>query len=113
MGLQNVRTENGITIVELHGRLNVGPSLADAEAAMQNLLKEGCNKILVDLRSLDYIDSASLGMLTACRNQLLEKGGQIRLAGAHGTIARILKVIHMDKIMPVDETVEAAVAAFS
>ncbi|MFM2124586.1 MAG: hypothetical protein RL328_1037, partial [Acidobacteriota bacterium] len=36
-----------------------------------------------------------------------------RLTGAHGTIARILKVIHMDKIMPVDETVEAAVAAFS
>lgn len=113
MGLQNVRTENGITIVELHGRLNVGPVLADAETEMHRLLKEGHDKIVVDMRSLDYIDSASLGMLTACRNQLADRGGHVRLAGAHGTVARILKVIHMDKIMPVDDTPEAAIAALS
>jgi anti-sigma B factor antagonist len=113
MSLENVRTENGITIVELHGRLSVGKNLADIESEMQKLIKDGTTKLVVDLRSLDYIDSASLGMLTACRNQLVDKGGQIRLAGAHGTIARIFKVVHMDKIIPCDETIEAAVAALA
>ena len=114
MALQNVRTtENGVTIVELHGRLSVGKGLADIETEIQDIIKGGCTKLIVDLASLDYIDSASLGMLTASRNQLTNTGGQIRLCRAHGTTARVLKVIHMDKIMPVDETLEESQAALA
>ena len=37
----------------------------------------------------------------------------MRLAGAHGVPARVFKMIHMDKIMPVDENLDAALAALA
>ena len=114
MSLQNVRTtDNGITVVELHGRLALGKGLAEAEEELHKIVKDGCKKLVVELSSLDYIDSASLGMLTGACSQITAAGGSMRLAGAHGVPARVFKMIHMDKIMPVDENLDAALAALA
>ena len=114
MATRKTRTvEPGITIVELAGRLNVGKNLSAVEKALLELIGAGSRKLILDLSKLDYIDSAGIGALTGCRNKMVESGGQIRIAGAHGTTARTFAVIQMNRIMPVDPDVAAAQKAFS
>lgn len=114
MATRKVRTaEPGITIVELSGRLNVGKNLSAQEAAIQALIAAGCRKLIVDFSKLDYIDSAGIGVMAGCRNKMHEAGGQMRIAGPQGVIARTFRVIKMDKIIPVDPDVAAAQKAFA
>ncbi len=105
--------EPGITIVSLSGRLNVGKNLSEAQTMIAELIRFGARKIILDLSAVDYIDSASLGMLTGCHTEMQEAGGQLRIAGAQGPVDRTLHVIHMEKIMPVDASVDIATKALS
>lgn len=109
MATRKLRTvEPGITVLEISGRLNVGTHLTKTETQISQLIQMGSRKLVLDFSKLEYIDSASIGMLTGAHKEMLESGGQIRLAGAQGPAARTLKLIHMEKIMPVDADVAAA-----
>ncbi len=112
MATRKLRTvEPGITILEISGRLNVGTHLTNTETQISQLIQMGSRKLILDFSKLDYIDSASIGMLTGAHREMLEAGGQIRIAGAQGPAARTLKLIHMEKIMPVDADVATALKA--
>ena len=109
MATRKLRTvEPGITILEISGRLNVGTHLSQTESQISELIHMGSRKLILDFSKLEYIDSASIGMLTGAHKEMLEAGGEIRIAGAQGPAARTLKLIHMEKIMPVDVDVAAA-----
>lgn len=114
MATRTVRTvDPGISIVALTGRLNVGKNLSEAQTLIAELIAFGARKIILDLSELDYIDSAGIGMLASCRNEMQEVGGQIRIAGAKGPIERTFQIIKMDKIIPVDADVDIALQALA
>jgi anti-sigma B factor antagonist len=114
MATSTVRTvEPGITIITLSGRLNVGRNLSAVQTQIQEFIQFGARKIILDFSGVEYIDSASLGMLTGCHTEMQDAGGQIRIAGAQGPVDRTLHVIHMEKIMPVDASVDIALKALS
>lgn len=109
MATSSVQTvDPGITIVALSGRLNVGKNLSATHETILDLVRNGARKIILDLSTLDYIDSASIGMLAECHTEIQEAGGQIRIAAAQGPVERTFHVIHMEQIMPVDATVDIA-----
>ena len=112
MATSAIRTvEPGITILEISGRLNVGTHLTKTETQISELIHMGSRKLILDFTNLNYIDSASIGMLTGVYKEMLEAGGELRLAGAQGPALRTLQLIHMEKIMPVDADVAAAQSA--
>lgn len=114
MATRTVRTvDPGISIVALTGRLNVGKNLSEAQTLIAELIAFGARKIILDFSELDYIDSAGIGMLTSCRNEMLEAGGQIRIAGAKGPIERTFQIIQMAKIIPLDANVDASLQVLS
>jgi len=114
MATRTVRTlDPDITIVSLTGRLNVGKNLSEAQTVIGELIQFGARKLILDLTELDYIDSASIGMLAGCHTEMQEAGGQVRIAGSKGPVERTFQVIHMEQIMPVDATVDIARQALS
>jgi anti-anti-sigma factor len=96
---------NGTTIMELAGRLNVGNNLTTVETAIFEAIRSGQKALVIDVSKLEYIDSASLGMLIGCHKAANEVGAEIRIAGPQGIVARTMKLIQMDKVVPVDEAV--------
>ena len=110
MSLRNARIQDGIAIAELHGSLK-GPSQTDAEAGLQKILREGCSKLVLDLRRLDELDSACLSLLVSSGSTVGR--GRMRLVVTSGMAWRILRLTRLDKILPVDDSVEAAIAALS
>lgn len=100
--------EPEVTVLEISGRLSLGNSLQSIETSIQRLIAEGVRKLVVDLSGLNYIDSSGIGLLVSCSGDMEQSGGQMRIAGAHGTVARALDVAHVDRITPLDLDVESA-----
>ena len=107
------KLENGITVVEISGRLNLGNSLLGIESGIKRLIETGARKLIVDLTEVNYIDSSGIGMLVACAGQLEQSSGRMRIAGASGAVAKAFEIVHMERITPLDATVEEGVAGFS
>ena len=114
MAPSTVRTvEPGITVLEVAGRLNVGRNLTAIQTQIGKLIKDGARKLILDFSKLDYIDSASIGMVIGCGEDMKEAGGQMRIAGTHGHTARTLDTIQMDKVMPLDADLDTALRMLS
>ena len=101
--------EPNLTVVELSGHMNLGNELMSLESAVKRLIEEGARKLVIDVASLDYIDSAGIGMLVGCNGQMDRTGGKMRVCGARGTVARAFEIVHMDRIMSLDADVDTAI----
>jgi anti-anti-sigma factor len=110
--IQTRAVEPDITVVELSGRLNLGNTLQSIESAIHKLIDEGARKLVIDLASLTYIDSAGMGMLIGCNGRMEQAGGSMRIAGAKGMVASSFAVAHVERIVPFHADAEAACGAF-
>ncbi len=74
-----VRTQDGVKVVKLKGRLCMGPPLDQFNATMMDLLGQGQNKIILDLEEMPAVDSSGIGMLMRHLTSAKQGGGAIRL----------------------------------
>ena len=102
----------GITVFEISGRLNLGNSLISIESGIKKLIDQGARKLIVDLTDVNYIDSSGIGMLVACAGHMEQSNGRMRIVGASGTVSKAFSVVHMERIAPLDESIEQAAAEF-
>lgn len=63
------------------------------------LVNGGALKILVDLKKLDYIDSAGIGVLINTAKMIRLKKGDIMIANVSESIWDIFKVINLEKFI--------------
>jgi anti-sigma B factor antagonist len=104
--------EPATTVVEIGGRLHIGNSLTYLETSVKGMVADGSLRMVIDLTGLDFIDSAAIGMLISCSGTMDHAGGVLRIAGAHGTVAKTFEVVHMDRIVALDADVEASLRNF-
>ena len=106
------RVEPDITIFEISGRLNLGNLLQSAENAIRSLIDGGARKLVIDLTGLTAIDSSGIGMLISSAGHMDQLGGQLRVAGAQSTVAKVLETVHMDRIIPLDADLTRSCGSF-
>jgi anti-sigma B factor antagonist len=112
-GTKTHRVEPDITVFEISGRLNLGNMLQSIESAIRGLIEGGARKLVIDLTGLSSIDSSGIGMLIGCGGQMEQLGGQMRLAGAQGPVAKVFDMVHMQRIVPLDADLASACGSFS
>ncbi len=97
-----------VTVVEVSGRLHLGNSLSYAENSINRLIDDGARKLVIDMTRVDYIDSSGLGMLIFCGGHMEQSGGRMRVAGASGSVVRILEISHADRVLQLDPDLASA-----
>lgn len=112
-GTKTYSVEPGITVFEITGRLTLGDLLRSIEQSLQNLISSGVRKLVVDLTGLTFIDSSGIGVLVSCGGLMDSQGGQLRLAGAQGPVAKVFEIVRMRQILPMDPDLASACAKFS
>ncbi len=100
--------EPDITVLEISGRLQLGNLLQSVESSIRALLDGGARKLVIDLTGLNTIDSSGIGMLVSCSGQMEQRGGQMRVVGSHGDVARVFDMVHMHRILPLDADLASA-----
>jgi anti-sigma B factor antagonist len=105
----NIRVvEPATTVVEISGRLTLSDALTYAETSIKRHIADGSRKMAIDLAGLTSIDSAGIGMLISCGGEMEQAGGVLRVAGAHGAVAKTFEIVHMGRIVALDADVESA-----
>jgi anti-sigma B factor antagonist len=94
-------------IVDVEGEVDVftAPKLREQIIA---LLTGGSHRIVVNLEKVGFMDSTGLGVLVGGLKRVKEKEGTLALAGAHGTVLRVLNVTGLNSVFPMHDTVEQA-----
>jgi anti-sigma B factor antagonist len=68
-------------------------------------------RLLIDLSEVPFMDSAGLGALIGGIRRAREAQGDVSVACSRPTLTRLLHTTGFDRIVPVTETVDAAVQA--
>lgn len=93
-------TENGSSrTVRLEGTCDLATA-PDLRNALQPLLPPEVTEVVVDVTELDFIDSTGLGVILGAMRRLREGSGVLRIAGATGTVRRVLEITDLDKVIP-------------
>ncbi|HVN06689.1 MAG TPA: STAS domain-containing protein [Bryobacteraceae bacterium] len=100
----------GTAVIALEGNVMRGPEGERIETVLQDLLGQGCRKVIFDLTGVKRIDSTGIGRFISSLNRIEETGGKLRMAGAQGYVRECFRVTRLDTIFKFCETVEDAVA---
>jgi len=70
-------------------------------------------RVVIDLSEVPFMDSAGLGALIGGIRRAREHGGEVAVACSRPTLTRLLHTTGFDRIVPVTETLDDAVAALA
>ena len=73
---------------------------------------ERSTRVVFDLGKLRFIDSSGLGAFISCLRKLSSKGGDMKLCGMSRQVRTVFELVRMHRILDIQETREAAIAAF-
>lgn len=94
------REKEGIAILELKGRITVGPEASALREKITELNNAGLRNVALDLGGVDYIDSTGLGALVICATSLRKSGGNMKLVNLN---RRNIELLVMTKLATVFE----------
>jgi anti-sigma B factor antagonist len=107
------RDVNGVTVLEIEGRIVLGEESNAFREKVKSLLAAGKKKIVLNLSNVSYIDSAGLGTLVATFHSARAQGATLKLSHLG---AKFKEVLQVTKLMTVFDTYEnegAAVQSFT
>jgi len=105
-----VERHGGAVLARLAGEIDLSNASEVEDAVTAGLA--GATAVAVDLAGLSYLDSAGLALLSRLAGRLVGPGGALRLVVPPGAVVgRTLAISGLSVAIPVDETVEAALAA--
>jgi anti-sigma B factor antagonist len=85
-------------------------SAPDFKARMAGALTGATPKVVLDLSPVAFIDSAGLASILSLVKGLPE-GGELRIAGARDAVRAVFRLTRLDKVLPLHDDLEDAVAA--
>jgi anti-anti-sigma factor len=110
MSVEAKQLDSGVAVVTITGRLAMGAETERLDAAVKSLLQKDQKKFVLDITTLDYVDSSGIGMLVSCLTNVKKAGGELKLAGASPRIRRIFVMTGVDTMMPMFDTLADAMA---
>ena len=97
----NQRQREGITVLDLKGRITVGPEASALREKVAALDLAGERKLIFNMAEVDYIDSTGLGALVVCATGMRKKQGNVKLVSLS---RRHIELLVMTKLATVFET---------
>jgi len=108
-----VSEANGISVLEVRGRLTIGEPSEQLHEALQSVIHAGAQKMVVNLDGVPQIDSSGISTLVRISIRLTREGGALRLVCGPGRVRDALTVTRLVEAIPTYETDSAALKDFA
>src|ERR1700752_472449 len=106
------RQVNGVTIVDLSGRITLGEGSVVLRDSIRDLIGKGQKKILLNLGDVTYIDSSGIGELVSAFTAVRREGGELKLLNLTKKVHDLLQITKLYTVFDVKDDEATAVAAF-
>ncbi len=107
-----VRSQEQVKIIKLRGRLNLGEPCDRLRASIEDLLKAGDNRLVLDLGELATMDSSGIGLLARFLTSAKQQGGSLKLVNPSKFVVQTLKLVGLLNLFEVFGDTQAAAASF-
>ena len=108
----NTRQVDGVTIVDLSGRITLGEGSVVLRDTVRDLIGKGNKKILLNLGDVNYIDSSGIGELVRAFTTVRNQGGELKLLNLTKKVHDLLQITKLYTVFDVKDDETAAVKAF-
>ena len=108
----NNRQVNGVTIVDMSGRITLGEGSVILRDSIKDLLGKGQKKILLNLGDVSYIDSSGIGELVSAFTSVRNQGGELKLLRLTKKVHDLLQITKLYTVFDIKDDETDAVRSF-
>ena len=107
------RQVDGITVVDMSGRITLGEGSVVLRDAIRDLISKGQKKILLNLGDVTYIDSSGIGELVSAFTAVRREGGELKLLKLTKKVHDLLQITKLYTVFDIKDDEATAIQAFS
>jgi anti-sigma B factor antagonist len=108
----STREVDGVTIMDIAGRITLGEETGALRKAVRDLLDKGKKKIVVNLAEVNYIDSSGVGELVGSFTTVRGQGGDLKLANLTKKVHDLLQITKLVTIFDIKDDEFTAAKSF-
>jgi anti-sigma B factor antagonist len=108
----STRLVDGVAIVDISGQLRLGEATGRLREVVQQLMRDGYQKILLNLSGVIHIDSSGIGELMMNYTTLRNQGGELKLMNLTKNVRNLLQVTRLYTVFDVHDDQASALKAF-
>ena len=108
-----VREVNGVTVLDLAGRITLGAGSQQLREIIHKLVSDGRKKILLNMAEINYIDSSGVGELVGAFTTVRREGGDLKLMRLTKKVRDLMQMTKLYSVFDVKEDEASALAAFT
>jgi anti-sigma B factor antagonist len=109
----STRQVDGITIVDLSGRITLGEGSVVLRDQIRDLLSKGNKRILLNLGDVSYIDSSGIGELVSAYTTVRNQGGELKLLNLTKKVHDLLQITKLYTVFDIKDDEAQAIKAFA
>lgn len=106
-----VEEKDGVRIVRVKEAKLTYPVLASFFAEVRQLVEDGSKHLVIDLREVSYIDSASIGCLMDIHRLVQDRAGALKLSGLQPRVETMISMTGVHKIVGLHRDEDEAIGA--
>ena len=103
---------SGVPVVASNGRIVLGEESTALREIVKSLLVAGKKRIVLDMSSVTYIDSAGLGILVAAHVSAQKQGASLHLSNLGNKFHDVLQLTRLLTVFNVYDTQSEAIKSF-
>lgn len=109
----NVRARSGVHLIQLKGDLKLGDAVDGFRQTVDELLRGGESRFLVDLQQVPMVDSSGIGVLVRTLTSAKQRGGSLKLLNPSRLALQTLKIVGLLNLFEVFNDEAQALASFA
>jgi len=106
------RDREGVTVLDLKGRLVVGDGAGALREKIKGLVSGGHKMLLLNMAAVEYVDSTGLGTLVICLSTAKKDGGMVKLLNQSKRNIELLVLTKLTTVFEVFNDEQQAVNSF-
>jgi anti-sigma B factor antagonist len=107
------RQVDGITVVDMSGRITLGEGSVILRDTIRDLIGKGQKKILLNLGDVTYIDSSGIGELVSAFTAVRREGGELKLLNLTKKVHDLLQITKLYTVFDIKDDEAAAIKSFA
>lgn len=108
----NVRQRDGVTILDLKGKITIGMGDVALRNAVQDAINGGATKVVINLKDVTTIDSSGVGELVSAFTTATNRSVKLCLANLPSKVSDILQITQLITVFDVFDSEDEAIRSF-
>src|SRR5207248_980046 len=109
----DVRRRAEVNVIRMRGDLKMGPPVDSLRGAIEEILGNGDNSMVLNLAEVPMIDSSGIGILVRSLTSAKQRGGSVKLVNPSKFALQTLKLVGVVNLFEIFQDENEAVKSFA